>query len=117
MYVKLLANIRHYLGALQRIETQVAKIAAAQRAQEATVSDLSREFDSVTALLQDISSDVKALKEGLEPKLNELDADTRAALDRLVASARKLDEEVGDADGSDTPAPEEPTEPGPAARR
>lgn len=79
------------------------------------IAALTAQADANSAALLDLVSDVRALIMFLqqEPQLSD---DTQAMADALAAKLAgdaavmgALDAEVGDADGSDTPAPE-PTE-------
>ncbi len=73
---------------------------------EALVTDLTGRFDALNTRIDDIKSDVAALREQLDNANFELPAEAEAALARLEANVGALDEAAGDADGSD----ETPTE-------
>jgi len=71
------------------------------------------QINALTAKVDDLVNDVRAALSALGAERENLTADGQAALDTLNAKVDAFDAEVGDADGSDTPAtPEEPTEPG-----
>lgn len=98
------------LGRLIRIEGKVDT--AAQQIEALTAQSAAQ-----GAQLTDLRNDVIAMREILEAERENLSPDAQSKMDALVAeqNARSaqiadLDLEVGDADGSDTPAPPAPVE-------
>lgn len=77
------------------------------------VSEANDKLVELQTQLADTSADVLAKLAQLEGQLGELPADAQATLDSIKASVSSLDSTVGDADGSDTPPVEPPTEPTP----
>lgn len=75
---------------------------------------MANETEQITALsdrIDDLIGDVRAALDILRAERDNLGADGQAAFDALDAKVAAFDAEVGDADGSDTPAePEDPTE-------
>lgn len=78
--------------------THLEKIMTSAKQQ---LEDLSTRFDDFTA-------DVRTALATLTAERENLTADAQAALDTLNAKLAAADAEVGDADGSDTPAPVDP---------
>jgi hypothetical protein len=72
---------------------------------------MSQEVDALkdlAAKLEDVHADVKAR---LDVVAGELSAEGKAEVDRIKSALDSFDAEVGDADGSDTPAAVEPGTP------
>lgn len=69
------------------------------------------QLTALKAQLGDTTADVLAKLDQLTQQLGTLDPDAQATLDEIRAGVQQLDDAVGDADGSDTPAP--PVEPTP----
>lgn len=106
MFINLVADIRHYLGAHQRIEKLIRSV-------EDNMASAAEQINAVIEKLDDVAADVAVLK----TKAGQLDAEGQEALDRLSAKLDSLDAEVGDQDGSDEPPVEEPGDEGTALRR
>lgn len=67
------------------------------------------QITAVTAKVDDLVADVRALVAALEADPNTtLGDEGQAALDALAAKVDAFDAEVGDADGSDVPPTDEP---------
>lgn len=85
------------------------------RNMEETMATAAEQINALTAKVDDLVSDVRAALVALGAERENLTADGQAALDTLNAKVDAFDQEVGDADGSDTPPvppTDEPTEPG-----
>lgn len=97
------------LATIGRIESKIDTLGVA-------VANAAQELTALKAQLADTNADVRARLGQLNDKidqltaqLGELPADAQATLDEIKADVEALDAAVGDADGSDTPAP--PVEP------
>lgn len=105
--VKIFARnqIHAYLG--------ISELLATQHRMEQAMAKQNEALDAVTAKVSDVAADTRALVEQLQAEKENLSPAGQEALDRLNSTVDALDAAVGDADGSDTPAPpvEEPTEP------
>lgn len=82
------------------------------------INALTVKVDGITAVTTDIAADFAAFKSAIETERENLTPAGQAALDtaneKLDAARQRLndlDTEVGDADGSDTPAEPTPVEP------
>lgn len=72
---------------------------------EAHMTAESDALNAVSAKVDDLVADVRAALDILRAERDSLGAEGQAALDELNAKVDAFDLEVGDADGSDTPAP------------
>lgn len=100
-----LATARMILDALATIERIESKI-------DTLGADMASAKEQLTELktqLADTTADVLAKLDQLTQQLGQLDPEAQATLDEIKAGVQSLDQAVGDADGSDTPAP--PAEP------
>jgi hypothetical protein len=68
------------------------------------------QIGALTTKVDDLVADVRAALEALEAERDNLGAEGQAALDTLTAKVEAFDAEIGDADGSDVPEPEQPQE-------
>lgn len=87
------------------VVVDLTPILARLDALEALMTAESEAIAAVTAKVDDLVSDVRAALDILRAERESLGADGQAALDTLAAKVDAFDAEVGDADGSDTPAP------------
>jgi uncharacterized protein YoxC len=69
-----------------------------------TMAKASEQITALNARVNDLIADVRAATDILKSKAGDLDTEGQAALDALSTSVSDFDAEVGDADGSDTPA-------------
>ena len=77
---------------------------------ENLMATAAEQLTELKAQLADTTSDVLAKLDQLTEQLGQLTPEAQAVLDEIKAGVQSLDETVGDADNSDTPAePEEPT--------
>ena len=76
---------------------------------EMAMATAKQQLDDLTSRFDDFTGDVRAALDTLTQERENLTPDGQAALDNLNAKLAAADAEVGDADGSDTPA--EPTDP------
>ena len=97
-------------AAIERIESNVNVLGV-------LMATAKEQLDALKAQMTDTNADVRARLAELNAKVDQLtaqlgtlDPDAQATLDAIKADVQALDEAVGDADGSDTPAP--PVEPG-----
>ncbi len=88
-------------AAIERIEYKINDLGV----QMATAK---QQLDELKTQLSDTTADVLAKLDQLTQQLGQLDPEAQATLDEIKAGVQSLDEAVGDADGSDTPA--EPVE-------
>jgi len=102
------------LGAIERIETKIDNLGALMATAAEQINALSGKVDALTAAVADVHADFTALVNAMNAERENLTAAGQAALDQANAKVdtattalHDLDVEVGDADGSDTPA--EPT--------
>lgn len=73
---------------------------------EAVMATEAEQLNALSAKVDDLISDVRAALATLAAERDNLGPDGQAAIDSLNAKVDAFDAEVGDADGSDTPAPE-----------
>lgn len=107
----LLAAINLLHVPLNRME-----IAMARAADE--IRNLGDRFGTLSGVVTDIAADFEAFRTAMEAERENLTAEGQAALDEATAKADataqrlgELDVAVGDADGSDNPPAEPPTDP------
>lgn len=86
------------LAGIERIESKLDTLGESMASAAQQLTDLK-------AQLADTTADVLAKLQQLTDQLGQLPADAQATLDEIKAGVQNLDDAVGDADGSDTPAP------------
>jgi hypothetical protein len=108
MLFTLIAEVRRYLGAPRRIEAQLQHAHATTHLiqrhlhrMETAMTDAASQIDALSTKVDAIAADVAVL---VNADTSSLPADAQAALDRLAGKLTDLQGEVGDRDGSDTPA-------------
>lgn len=79
--------------------------------QEKLMATAAEQINTLAAKVDDIAADFRALRDAMNAERENLTPDGQAALDAANAKLDAFDTEVGDADGSDTPAPAEPEQP------
>lgn len=72
---------------------------------EATMANAREQLTELKAAFTDFSADVDAKLDQLLAAQGELQPDAQTVFDELKAAVQDADARVGDADGSDTPAP------------
>lgn len=75
---------------------------------EALMATAREQIEQLTTRFDDFTADVRAALNTLTAERENLTPDGQAALDQLSAKLQSADAEVGDADGSDTPAEPNP---------
>lgn len=99
--------------ALERIEKALELVLGASSRMEILMARETDALNEIKAKLADVHADVRAK---LDEVRGELSADGQRALDEVNEALRSFDEEIGDADGSDTPAePATPADENPPA--
>jgi outer membrane murein-binding lipoprotein Lpp len=88
----LAALVQHWLGT-DRISHLEAAMATARE-----------QLDTLNGKVDDLIADVRAARDTLAAERENLTAEGQAAFDTLSAKVDAFDAEIGDADGSDTPA-------------
>lgn len=78
---------------------------------EDTVATAKDQITELRAAVVDYNADVDAKLDQLLEKQGTLDPEAQAVFDDLKATVAAADTRIGDADGSDTPPVEPPTEP------
>lgn len=73
---------------------------------EASMATAAEQLTALTAKVDDVVADVRAALEILRADRENLSESGQAAFDTLSAKVDAFDTEIGDADGSDAPAPE-----------
>ena len=90
-----------------------AQVPTRIRLMEETMATAKDQLEALSGRVDDLVSDVRAALDALRQDRENFSPEGQAAFDTLDQKVSAFDTEVGDADGSDTPAtPEEPTEPG-----
>ncbi|MEU8334818.1 hypothetical protein [Micromonospora tulbaghiae] len=80
---------------------------------ETAMATAAEQLNTLSTKVDDLVSDVRAALDILRSERDNFSPDAQTAFDQLDQKVAAFDAEIGDADGSDTPAtPEEPTEPG-----
>lgn len=76
---------------------------------EALMATANEQLVELKAQVADVAADVLAKLDQLEQQAGNLNPEAQATFDEIKAAVTALDTAVGDADGSDTPVPGEPT--------
>ena len=102
-------GLRDLLGiaALERRHEQLARRTLRLEQKMATAK---QQLDTLNTKVDDLVADVRAALDTLRGERDNLNPDAQAALDSLAAKVDAFDSEVGDADGSDTPPPDDGTD-------
>lgn len=74
---------------------------------ETAMANEAEQLNTVLSKLTDVHADVRAK---LDQVRGELSPEGQAKLDEVTAALDNFDQEIGDADGSDTPAPSDPNQ-------
>jgi len=69
---------------------------------EAVMAKAKDQLDALTAKVDDVANDVRALKDAADRAGEEFSPEVQQAFDQLVSRVDELDTTAGDADGSDT---------------
>lgn len=86
------------LDAIERIEQKIDHLGGLMATAAQQLTDLK-------AQLADTTADILAKLDQLSQQAGNLSPEAQATLDEIKAGVQQLDATVGDADGSDTPAP------------
>lgn len=85
-------------AAIERIESKLDTLGVIMASAAQQLTDLKAQIGDTTA-------DVLAKLDQLSQQAANLSPEAQATLDEIKAGVQQLDDAVGDADGSDTPAP------------
>lgn len=103
--------VRHFLQHLLGMDTLhpiLSRLSYRTHVLEVLMATATEQLTALSTKVDDLISDVRAALATIDG--DELSPEAQAALDALTAKVDAFDAEVGDADGSDTPAqPAEPT--------
>lgn len=93
------AQIRRLLGL-----EQLGEITALLIRLENGMATAREQLDTLNTKMDDVMADVRAFRDAAEADKAQLNPEAQEAFDRISAKVDAFDAEVGDADGSDTPA-------------
>ncbi len=97
-------NINIHVPGLDTVLAQLTRL-------ENAMATAAEQLTALSAKVDDLASDVRAALDILRADRENLSEEGQAAFDELSAKVDAFDAEIGDADGSDTPAePEAPVE-------
>lgn len=107
----LLAGMVDALGRLAHTATETARAVRALPRLEIAMASAAEQLTEILNAFRDFKGDVDAKLDQLLNAQGTLNPDAQAVYDEIKAAVAEADAQIGDADGSETPAP--PVEPAP----